>query len=148
MEEDRRISAWVGPGNTEQTTGPLRVRFAQLPLLCYNPPVLTAYPMNRAMARRGLMIVVLAGMAWGTSGVAAKTLYSLVPVSPITVAAYRLVLGAPLLLLAYRWIGGSNSFRVRRGDLPLLLLVGAALGASRPPVLPGRRTPLSRRYPG
>jgi len=92
---------------------------------------MTTYTMNRAMTRRGLIFVVLAGMFWGTSGVATKTLYSLVPVSPITVAAYRLVLGAPLLLLAYRWIGGSNSFRVTRGDFALLLLVGTALGTSQ-----------------
>jgi drug/metabolite transporter, DME family len=92
---------------------------------------MTTYTMPRAAVRRGLFFVVLAGVFWGTSGVATKALYALIPVSPITVAAYRLALGVPLLLLSYRLISGQSSFRVTRGDLALLLLVGVALGTSQ-----------------
>lgn len=87
--------------------------------------------MSRAKARRGLIFVLLAGILWGTSGVATKTIYSLVSINPMTVAAFRLTLGAPLLLLAYFWTTGQRGLRVARSDLALLLLLGAAVGLSQ-----------------
>ena len=72
------------------------------------------------------MLVVLAAALWGTSGVATKTIYTLVDISPITVAAFRLALGAPLLLAAFRLTSGQRSFRVARTDLAWMLLAGAA----------------------
>ncbi|MGE5602657.1 MAG: DMT family transporter [Nitrososphaerales archaeon] len=81
--------------------------------------------------RRGLILVVLAGMAWGTSGVATKAIYSLADVSPVMVAAFRLALGAPLLLVALRVASGGLGVPVERRDTGLLLAVGAALGISQ-----------------
>jgi len=77
------------------------------------------------------MLVVLAAALWGTSGVATKTIYSLVDISPISVAAFRLALGAPLLWVALRLASGSRSLRVARADLAWMLLAGAALGLSQ-----------------
>ena len=54
------------------------------------------------------MLVVLAAALWGTSGVATKSIYTLVDISPITVAAFRLALGAPLLLVAFRLTSGQR----------------------------------------
>lgn len=84
-----------------------------------------------ATTRRGLALVVLAGVAWGTSGVATKAIYGLIDVSPVTVAAFRLSLGAPLLLAALRITSGGLGRPVVRQDAGLLLLVGAALGISQ-----------------
>jgi drug/metabolite transporter, DME family len=92
---------------------------------------MTTYAHIAATTRRGLILVVLAGVFWGTSGVATKGIYGLVEISPITVAAFRLALGAPLLLLAHRSMTGGGSVRVARDDVPLLLSVGAALGISQ-----------------
>lgn len=86
---------------------------------------------RRAAARQGLLLVVLAGMFWGTSGVATKAIYAQVAISPITVAAFRLGLGAPLLLIAYRLAAGRARVRIDRGDLARMLLAGAALGISQ-----------------
>lgn len=86
---------------------------------------------DHAAARRGLVLVVLAAALWGTSGVATKTLYTFVAISPISVAAFRLALGAPLLLAVFYLTSGSRSFRIARGDLGWLLLVGASLGISQ-----------------
>jgi DME family drug/metabolite transporter len=102
---------------------------------------------GRALARRGLIFVVLAGMLWGTSGVATKAIYALADISAMSVAAFRLALGAPLLLLAYRWSvapraaslrqglaapqDGAPRRPARRSDLALLVLAGAALGLSQ-----------------
>ena len=81
--------------------------------------------------QRGLILVVLAGVAWGTSGVATKGIYGLVDISPVTVAAFRLALGAPFLLVALRMTSGGLGVPVARGDTGLLLAVGAALGISQ-----------------
>jgi len=85
----------------------------------------------RGAARRGLILVVLAAALWGTSGVATKTIYSLVDISPISVAAFRLALGAPLLLAAYCYTSGSRSIRIARTDFAWMLLAGASLGISQ-----------------
>jgi drug/metabolite transporter, DME family len=92
---------------------------------------MTTDRVGRATARRGLMLVVLAAALWGTSGVATKTIYSLVDISPISVAAFRLALGAPLLLAAFLLTTGSRSFRVAHADLAWMFLAGAALGMSQ-----------------
>ena len=86
---------------------------------------------SRVAARRGLIFVVIAAAFWGTSGVATKTIYSLVMISPITVAAFRLAFGAPVLLIAYRIMSGSGSLRINRSDVTWLLLAGATLGISQ-----------------
>ncbi len=82
-------------------------------------------------ARRGLLLVGLAGVLWGTSGVAARGIYALADVSPITVAAFRLAFGAPVLLAVMRLSMGEDGLRLARSELALMLLVGAALGASQ-----------------
>ncbi len=86
---------------------------------------------GRAAARRGLILVVLAAVLWGTSGVATKAIYAITNMDPISVAAFRLVLGAPLLLISFRCTAGFRSFRVARSDLALMVLVGAAIGISQ-----------------
>ena len=86
---------------------------------------------GRATTRHGLMLVVLAAALWGTSGVATKTIYALVDISPISVAAFRLALGAPMLWVAFRLANGSRSLHVARADLTWMLLAGAALGMSQ-----------------
>jgi len=92
---------------------------------------MTTDTVGRATARRGLMLVVFAAALWGTSGVATKTIYTLVDISPISVATFRLALGAPLLLAAFRLTSGQRGFRVARADLAWMLLAGAALGMSQ-----------------
>ena len=92
---------------------------------------MTTDRVGRATARRGLILVVLAAALWGTSGVATKTIYSLVDISPISVAAFRLALGAPLLLAAYCYTSGSRSIRIARTDFAWMLLAGASLGISQ-----------------
>ncbi len=92
---------------------------------------MTTHAIGRAEARRGLLLVVLAGVLWGTSDVATKTIYSFVAISPVMVAAMRLTLGAPLLWAALRLTNGTGSLRIARGDLVVLLVAGASLGLSQ-----------------
>ncbi|MCX6033107.1 MAG: EamA family transporter [Chloroflexi bacterium] len=92
---------------------------------------MTTDRIGRTTTRRGLIFVVLAAALWGTSGVATKTIYTLVDISPVSVAAFRLALGAPMLLAAFRYTSGSRSFRIARADFAWMLLVGASLGMSQ-----------------
>ncbi len=92
---------------------------------------MTAYTTSRAAARRGLLFVVLAGVLWGTSGVATKAIYALVDITPANVAAFRLALGVPALLVAFRLTAGGGRTRVARRDLGPLIVAGAALGISQ-----------------
>jgi len=92
---------------------------------------MTTDRIGRTTTRRGLIFVVLAAALWGTSGVATKTIYTLVDISPVSVAAFRLALGAPMLLAAFRYTSGSRNFRIARADLAWLLLAGASLGMSQ-----------------
>ena len=92
---------------------------------------MTTNRVGRTTTRRGLILVVLAAALWGTSGVATKSIYTLVDISPVSVAAFRLALGAPMLWVAFRPGNGSRSPRVAHADLAWMLLAGAALGISQ-----------------
>ncbi|HEX2986964.1 MAG TPA: EamA family transporter [Chloroflexota bacterium] len=86
---------------------------------------------DRVTVRRGLLLILLAGALWGTSGVTTKTLYRLSETTPISVAALRLALGAPVLLaLSWRAVGGRY-LKVRRSDFGLMLFAGASMGISQ-----------------
>ena len=85
--------------------------------------------------RRGLILVVLAAALWGTSGVATKTIYALVDISPISVAAFRLALGAPLLWAAFRLTSGQRSFRIRVPILPGCCWPAPRWACHRPAIL-------------
>lgn len=83
---------------------------------------------SRASARHGLLLVLLAGMLWGTSGVTIKTIYGLAETTPISVAALRLALGSPALLAVSWRVAGHRSPSISRFDLLLLPLVGLLMG--------------------
>lgn len=83
---------------------------------------------SRASARQGLLLVLLAGMLWGTSGVTIKTIYGLAETTPISVAALRLAMGAPALLAVSWRVAGRRSPSISRFDLLLLPLVGLLMG--------------------
>ncbi len=84
-----------------------------------------------AAARRGLLLVVLAGVLWGTSGVTTKALYGLTETTPASVAALRLALAAPVLL-AVSWRAlGRRAFDIAPVDFALMLVAGSLMGASQ-----------------
>ena len=87
---------------------------------------------DRATARHGFLFIIAAGILWGTSGVATRAIYGLVDVSPITIAAFRLGLGAPMLWVALRCLlGRSTTHSIAPQDLGWLTLAGIALGVSQ-----------------
>ncbi len=86
---------------------------------------------SRATSRRGLLFILLAGVLWGTSGVTTKLIYGLAVTTPISVAALRLALGAPVLLAVSWHTHGRRAFNVKSTDFALIVLAGASMGISQ-----------------
>ncbi|HEY0419383.1 MAG TPA: EamA family transporter, partial [Acetobacteraceae bacterium] len=82
---------------------------------------------HRAAARRGLLLIALAAILWGTVGVTTKTLYRTTAATPLSVGFFRLAFAAPILLAACRARLGRRAFAVRWRGLAAMLLVGAML---------------------
>jgi drug/metabolite transporter, DME family len=79
----------------------------------------------RAESRRGLLLIVLTAVLWGTVGTAVKFIYGLADTNPLSIGFFRLVFSAPALLAACWHLLGRRTFRIARRDLGLMLLMGA-----------------------
>lgn len=82
----------------------------------------------RGGSHRGLLLIVLSAVLWGTVGVAVKALYGLADTNPISIGFFRLVVSVPALLLA-RWFTQSrHTFHLASWqDLGLMLLIGVLM---------------------
>src|SRR3954470_1306876 len=89
-------------------------------------------PLSTPASRRGFLLVVLAALCWGTSGVSGRIVAERADLGPLDIAWHRMVIGAVVLL-----IGTALSRRRRAGTpTPLtratavrLVLIGAGLAA-------------------
>ena len=82
---------------------------------------------TRADSRRGLLLIVLAAVLWGTVGIATKAIYGLADTNPLSIGFFRLAIATPALLLACWRTLGRRMFRIAPRDLGLMLLIGAAM---------------------
>ena len=76
---------------------------------------------------RGLLLIVLAAVLWGTVGVAIKALYGLADTNPLSIGFFRLAIAVPALFWACWLTLGVRMFRVAWRDLALMLLLGAMM---------------------
>ena len=76
---------------------------------------------------RGLLMILLAAMLWGTAGVATRAVYGLADTNAPSVAFFRLALGTPPLALACWRVLGPKALRPGRRDLARMLAMGALL---------------------
>jgi len=79
-------------------------------------------PDAAAVSSRGVLLVALAAVLWGTGGVVAKELFGLTPIQPLTVGFFRLALSVPLLLLLGWWWLGRGLLRWHGPRLALILI--------------------------
>ncbi len=77
--------------------------------------------------RQGVLLVVLAGVLWGTIGIAAQAIYRQSDAGPLVVGFYRLALGFPLVALGCWVFVGRAMFRVRRKHYRRMILIGVML---------------------
>jgi drug/metabolite transporter, DME family len=79
---------------------------------------------------RGFGLVTLAGVLWGTVGVAIQTLYSFSEATPVSLSFFRLGIATPLLFLAcWRMLGG-RMFQIQGRHLLLMMLSGSLVAVS------------------
>lgn len=81
----------------------------------------------RGAGRRGLLLIALAAILWGTVGVTTKLLYCVTPTTPLSVGFFRLAFAAPILVVACWSRLGRRAFAVERRGLLTMLLIGAML---------------------
>jgi drug/metabolite transporter, DME family len=80
---------------------------------------------TRAASRRGLLLIVLAAVLWGTVGVATKTIFGLSDTNSLSIGFFRLVFSVPVLLAACWHTLRRGMFRITPRDLAIMLLMGA-----------------------
>lgn len=88
-------------------------------------------PLSSPASRRGFLLVVLAALCWGTSGVSGRIVADRTDLGPLDIAWHRMAIGATVLLigtaLTRRRRGPSTP--LTRGTAVRLALVGSGLAA-------------------
>jgi DME family drug/metabolite transporter len=88
---------------------------------------------NSAASRRGFLLVVLAALCWGTSGVSGKIVAERTDLGPLDIAWHRMAIGAVVLLIGYgltqRRRRAAAPVPLTRGTVVRLVLVGTGLAA-------------------
>jgi DME family drug/metabolite transporter len=95
-------------------------------------PVRADHGVHSAAARRGFLLVVLAGLCWGTSGVSGRIVTERAGLGPLDIAWHRMAIGAVALLVLHlltRRRRVATSVPLTRGTAVRLLLIGAGLAA-------------------
>jgi drug/metabolite transporter, DME family len=85
-----------------------------------------------AAARRGFLLVVLAALCWGTSGVSGRIVADRTDLGPLDIAWHRMAIGAGALLalhLLTRRRHAGRAAPLTRGTVVRLVLIGAGLAA-------------------
>ena len=89
--------------------------------------------LSSAASRRGFLLVVLAALCWGTSGVSGKIVADRTDLGPLDIAWHRMAIGAVVLLLGYLLTRGRRRATapvpLTRGTVVRLVLVGTGLAA-------------------
>jgi DME family drug/metabolite transporter len=80
----------------------------------------------RAISHRGLGLILVAALLWGTVGIATQAIYSVAVTNALTIGFFRLAIATPVLFGACWW-AGLRRFRFPRHDLMLMLLIGATM---------------------
>jgi DME family drug/metabolite transporter len=77
--------------------------------------------------RRGLVLIVLAAMMWGTTGLTSKVLNRLSAVDALSVGALRLITASPALLLLAQTLAPGSLRPLLRREWRAVLIMGAAM---------------------
>ncbi|MCW2702356.1 MAG: Multidrug resistance efflux transporter EmrE [Blastococcus sp.] len=89
-------------------------------------------PLSSPASRRGFLLVVLAALCWGTSGVSGRIVAHRAGLGPLDIAWHRMAIGAVVLLIGTaltRRRRGGPATPLTRGTAVRLVLVGAGLAA-------------------
>lgn len=79
----------------------------------------------------GFWLVTGAAVLWGTIGVATQAIYNIDSTSSLFINLARMLVAAPVLLLACWHIVGRNMFVIRQRDFLMIALMGTLLAISQ-----------------
>ncbi len=88
---------------------------------------MSSQAMTRAASRRGLLLITLAALLWGTIGVATRTIYELTDTNAISIGFFRLAFSVPALAVACWYTLGRTALRIILADLRWMGLIGVAM---------------------
>jgi drug/metabolite transporter, DME family len=81
----------------------------------------------RAHARRGLLLILLAALIWGTVGVTTKAIYDLADTNALSIGFFRLAIATPALVVACWRALGRRALRIAPRDLAVMAAIGVAM---------------------
>lgn len=81
---------------------------------------------SAADARRGLLLISMTALLWGTVGVASRAIYTIAETNALSIGFFRLAFAIPVLLLACWRIVGPRIAPISRHDMGLMVAMGAA----------------------
>jgi DME family drug/metabolite transporter len=84
---------------------------------------------EREAGQIGLVLVALAALIWGTTGIAVGVLYRVAETNPLAVGFWRLVLAAPALLVLARAFVGSQFWQIQPAHRGAIGLIGVAFAS-------------------
>jgi drug/metabolite transporter, DME family len=79
----------------------------------------------------GFWLVTIAAILWGTIGVATQAIYNIDSTSSLFINLMRMLIAAPVLLLACWRMVGRKMFAAQRRDFLIMLLTGTLLAISQ-----------------
>jgi DME family drug/metabolite transporter len=91
-----------------------------------------AGPLASPPSRRGFLLVVLAALCWGTSGISGQVVADRAGLGPLDIAWHRMTIGAVVLVTGFvltRRRRAGTTIPLTRGTTVRLVLVGAGLAA-------------------
>ncbi len=76
--------------------------------------------------QRGILLILLAAILWGTTGVSARFINEIYPLSPLTIGAWRLLFAAPVLVLI-SFLSKSSKEPLQKEHLGIFLIYGVTV---------------------
>lgn len=86
-----------------------------------------AHSLDHAAQRRGILLVAIAALLWGTTGIATKALYQQSDIGPLAVGFFRLAFALPFVVALALGRGRLRLASLGRRELALMLVVGVTL---------------------
>ncbi|KUG02882.1 permease of the drug/metabolite transporter (dmt) superfamily [hydrocarbon metagenome] len=73
--------------------------------------------------QRGILLILLAAVLWGTTGISARYINDVYPLSPLTIGAWRLLFASPILILI-SYLSKGNEEPLQKPHLGIFLIYG------------------------
>jgi len=88
---------------------------------------MSANSASLGQTRRGIFLVMLAALCWGTIGVATEGVYRAAQTNALSIGFWRLAFAVPALWFLLWRVVGPSALKISRRDLALMLVMGGMM---------------------